>query len=196
MLTRSKRRIPLALLTLVLALPAATPPRGAIADTDGPADSLAVDSTVTTLFLVRHAEKSLTFLGEDPPLTEAGTRRAAALAHALADAGITAIYSTHFRRCTETARPLAEHLGLKVRIDDQADFAGFARRIRSENPGGRVLVVGHSDTVPQILERLLGRPASTFPGSEHDLLYVVTAPREGRARVMRLRFGEPIPRKP
>ena len=153
-------------------------------------DSALSDTTVTTIFLVRHAEKNVAFAGEDPPLSEAGIRRAQALAHTLRDAGITAIYSTRFRRCRDTAMPLATYLGDTLRIVDQGDFAGFARRVISENPGGTVLIVGHGDTVPQIVEQLVGHPLPPWVAGDHDLIYAVSIHSGGRAHLFKLRYGD------
>ena len=63
-------------------------------------------------------------------------------------------------------------------------------RLRTRHWGKTVLVVGHSDTVPQIIQGLTGRKAPVF-GSEFDVLYVVTLARDGRSSVTRLRYGEP-----
>jgi len=210
---RSRVPVPPALIIALLLSGLSGPARGAPPDPSAPparlaaagstADSARVqggrttrDTSVTIVFLVRHAEKNLHFLGSDPPLTEAGLRRADALSHALGDAGITAIYSTHFRRNRDTAAPLAARLGDSLRIVDQGDFAGFARRVREENPGGRVLIVGHSDTVPQIVQALAGVRAPPFAPGEHDVLYVVTLAQSQPSRTLRLRYGEPSAQSP
>src|SRR6185503_4326395 len=125
-------------------------------------------------------EKNVAWAGMDPPLSEPGVRRADALAHVLRDAGISAIYSTHWKRCKDTAVPLAKLLGDSITIDEQNGFDRFARRIRDENPGRRVLVIGHSDTVPQILEQLVGAPVKSFGAIEYDVMFVVTIPDSGR----------------
>jgi broad specificity phosphatase PhoE len=175
-----------------------TPAKGASAAAATPVfrDSMTADSIVTTIFLVRHAEKSITHAGTDVPLSEAGVRRAETLAHVLGDAGITAIYSTHWQRTRETALPIAQKLGDTLRIVDQGDAAAFARRIRAENQGGTALVVGHSDTVPQIVAALVGRAAPAVVSGEYDALYVVTLYHGARPRVVKLRYGEPYPPKP
>jgi broad specificity phosphatase PhoE len=149
------------------------------------------DTTVTTIILVRHAERHVTFAGTDPPISKQGARRAEALAHALRDAGIGAIYSTHWRRNRETAAPLARLLGDSVQVVGQGDAAVFARRVVAENRNGAALVVGHSDTIPQILAALTGQPVTPFPAGEFDGMYVVTRFGDGRTRLTKLRYGEP-----
>ena len=150
--------------------------------------------SITTVYVVRHAERNDDFVGTDPPLTEAGARRAIALAHTLADAGITAIYSTHFLRCRDTARPLADSLGDTLRIVDQSNAKALADRVRSECAGGAALVVGHADTVPDIVAAFAQIEVPPFVAGEFDRLYVITLPAHGRARVIRLRYGEPTAR--
>src|SRR5437868_7185059 len=82
------------------------------------ANSLACHSTPptasssgpTTILIVRHAEKASD--GDDPPLTEAGMRRALALVQVAEDAGVKAVYTTQLKRNRDTAQPLAERLGI------------------------------------------------------------------------------------
>ena len=67
--------------------------------------------------------------------------------------GVTAIYTTHFQRTVKTAEPLAKRLGLEVTRDDQP-VAELMRQIRERHPKGTVLVVGHSNTLPDLLTAL------------------------------------------
>ena len=132
-----------------------------------------------TAYLVRHAEK-VTGDGamkledpRDPPLTELGEARAEALADRLRGAGIAAIWSTDTTRTRDTAQPLANSLGLDVQIYDPSDLAGFASQLKS-SPGETVLVVGHSNTTPQLAEALGAEPGSPIvEKTEYDRLYVV-----------------------
>ncbi len=64
----------------------------------------------TSIFIVRHAEKA--DATKDTDLSEAGRSRADILAKTLRDAGITAIYTSEFKRTQETAAPLAKALGI------------------------------------------------------------------------------------
>jgi broad specificity phosphatase PhoE len=144
------------------------------------------DTTVTTVLLVRHAEKNTGLVGADPPLTAAGTLRAQELARVLGDAGLTAIYTTPYLRNRQTADPVARRVGLVPRVIHDTDSTVTA--VRAEPAGSRVLVIGHSNTVPQIVARLTGDSIAIGEG-EHDLLYVVTLPPRGRTSLMRLRYG-------
>lgn len=155
---------------------------------------VAVDTTTTTTVLVvRHAERAKEE-GRDPALAPEGVARAEALAVALADAGVTAIYATPFRRTRETAAPLAARLGVEIR---ETPVAGgievhareVARRVVAENPGGVVLVVGHSNTVPAIVRELTGLPVPELSEDAYGDLFIVQLPGEGKARLIRARFG-------
>lgn len=132
-----------------------------------------------TAYLVRHAEKVTS--GEamiiadprNPPLTEAGAARAELLSGILAGEGVTAIWSTNYQRTLDTAAPLAERLGLKVQIYDPNDLMGFAELLRAD-PSQTVLIVGHSNTTPDMSAALGGEPGTPiYEASEHDRLYVV-----------------------
>jgi hypothetical protein len=103
-------------------------------------------------FVVRHLH---TPGGErDPDLTEEGRRQAALLADGLGEHRPAAIYVSQFRRSRQTAAPLAARLGLTPIVYDPADTPGLIARVRA---GPRpALIVGHSNTVPDIVEQLGG----------------------------------------
>jgi broad specificity phosphatase PhoE len=132
-----------------------------------------------TAYLVRHAEKVTS--GEamvvadprDPPLTAAGEARAETLSDLLAGKGITAIYSTDYTRTRDTAAPLAAALGLDVKFYDPNDLSAFAARLKNA-PKETVLVVGHSNTTPQLAKALGGNDGTPIvEKNEYDRLYVV-----------------------
>lgn len=147
----------------------------------------------TVVFLVRHAEKARSReqgRGQDPDLTEAGRQRAKALARVLASAGITRIHSTDYRRTLDTARPLAEVLGLEVEIYDARAPRAFVSQLR-ESPG-RHLVVGHSNTTPELVKLLGGEPGTPIDeGSEYDRLYVLVLGPHGSVATILQRYGAP-----
>jgi broad specificity phosphatase PhoE len=125
--------------------------------------------TQTTVLLVRHADRQ----GNADALNAAGTERAEELAHVLEKAGIGAIYSSEAVRTQQTAAPTATLLGLTPTAMPAADVAGLVSLIRSDHSGQTVLVVGHSNTVPQIIVAL-GGPTVTIGENEYDNLYVLT----------------------
>jgi len=98
------------------------------------------------LILVRHGEtesnrERLALGREDVPLNERGRRQAAALTASLAGVPATAIYASPLRRAVETARPLAEALGLEVQVDEDliemavGDLEGLSPQELSDRHG-------------------------------------------------------------
>jgi len=147
----------------------------------------------STVILVRHAEKADD--GDDPDLTELGRARAQELAHTLGALDIRAVYATQYARTQETARPLAESLGLSVTVAQAtSDYAGeMASLIRTEHLGQIVVVVSHSNTVPAIIDALGAGPAPSIADDEYDDLFVVTIEAGGRSNMLRLRYGVATP---
>jgi len=138
------------------------------------------------IFLVRHAEK--TAEKTDPGLTKAGKARAVALADRLEDEGITHIHSSDYIRTRDTAAPLAERLGLEVEIYDAGDLPGIAAKLKAMP--GRHLVVGHSNTTPQLTELLGGDGGEPIvEATEYDRLYVVTMGKGEPVKSYLTRFG-------
>jgi broad specificity phosphatase PhoE len=146
----------------------------------------------TTVIVIRHAEKD-TVNATDPALSAAGEARAALLARMLGGtqgAGrLDAIYVSDTLRSRSTAAPLAARLGLVPIVNGTDDPKGLARRVLRENRGKRVMIVGHVNTVPEIVAVLSGR--GDIPKmDEHDFgsMYVVTVPRIGHANMVRLNY--------
>jgi phosphohistidine phosphatase SixA len=145
----------------------------------------------TTIIVVRHAEKELG--SGDPPLNSAGQARAELLARMFGDVHapghIDAIYVSPTVRSQMTAAPLAARLGLTPIVAPPHDARSLAHRVLREHSGGRVLVVGHSDTVPEFVESLTGAKGLPPIGeAEYSTMYIVTAPRVGRADFLRLTY--------
>ena len=151
----------------------------------------------TTVIFVRHAEK-VTLPTEDPGLSEAGQQRAAELARQLVDAdvvpgvGVDAVYSTSYRRSVETAKPVADALNLPVLMYDASDTAAIIEAIVKEYKGKIILVVGHSNTVPEMIANMgASKNVPEISEDEYDNIYVVTIPWFGKTKTIRLRYGEP-----
>jgi broad specificity phosphatase PhoE len=152
----------------------------------------------TTIYLVRHAEKQ-TAPPNDPPLTEAGLARAANLAGLLKPLGIKAVFTSQFLRTKETARPLAEAVGATPivvdMISDRSAPGGIAERsIKAlverilEHRGEAILVVGHSNTLPLIIQGLGGGPVPEIPETEFDNLFVLTISEKGGVALVRRKY--------
>ena len=147
----------------------------------------------TTIIIVRHGEKEAE-PADDPALSAAGEARAMALADAVRGSGISAIYSTRYKRTQGTARPTSEQLKVPVTTFDAAPGARdygqvYAGEILAKQRGKTVLVVGHSNTVPSILRGLGIADAPSISDPEYDNFFVVTVPEAGPARVIRARYG-------
>jgi broad specificity phosphatase PhoE len=125
----------------------------------------------STIFIVRHAEKA-PGSDKDPDLSEAGRARAEVLARTLKDAGITAIYATEFKRTRETAAPLAKALALQISILPGKDIPEFVAKLRELK--GNALVVGHSNTIPDLAKALGIADPPSLGESDYDNLFVIT----------------------
>jgi len=150
------------------------------------------NDTSTIVVLVRHAEKQLN-AGDDPHLTPVGEARAELLARLFGNGSplgrLDAIYVSPTLRSHETAAPLAKKLGIKVAEGPEDDPPLLSSRVLHEHPGGRVLIVGHSNTVPALVARLSGTKSVPEIGDDdYGTLYVVVVPRIGRANVLRMTY--------
>jgi broad specificity phosphatase PhoE len=146
----------------------------------------------TTVIVIRHAEKQLGGT-QDPPLSAAGEVRAAQLVRMFGDRAapghVTAIYISPLTRSRMTAAPLAAALGIQPVEMPADDPKALVRRVLKEHPGGRVLIVGHADTVPQIVALLSGKPPGPeLAADDYGTMFVVTVPRIGKANVLRLSY--------
>jgi phosphohistidine phosphatase SixA len=150
-------------------------------------------ATTTTIVLVRHAEKQVGAI-TDAPLSPEGEIRASRLTQMLGGSEefgrIRKIYVTNTRRTQQTAAGLAQRLGLTPEVvDAKIDSADLAKRAVRENLGHRVLIVGHSNSVPELvaaLARVHDVPA--MGEDEYDTMYIVTVPTIGKASVLRLKY--------
>lgn len=148
-------------------------------------------SAQRAIILVRHAEKIADDLnGIDVPLSKAGHERARLLAEMLKDSGITVIYASDTVRTRDTARPTAKVLRLPIKMLDQRNPGGAVKRMQRENADDIVLIVGHADTLPALLEGLGYHREIRIPSSDYTNLFVVI-PHAGKApSVIRVGFGE------
>jgi broad specificity phosphatase PhoE len=131
-------------------------------------------TAVPTIYLVRHAERAAISgrVPSDTGLSPQGETRAKALASLLKDAGITAIYTSEYRRTQQTAAPLAKLLGIRPQVIPADDIRSLVAKLRAST--GNVLVVGHSNTLPSLLNALGITARVTIAESDYDNLFEVT----------------------
>lgn len=141
----------------------------------------------TTFIFVRHAEKADDGT-DDPPLNAVGNERAASLADHLEETNITAIYSTDYKRTRQTVQQIADTKGLKIQLYNPNNGQLFQNMIDKES-GGTVLISGHSNTTPMLVNRLIGEERyQQFDESDYDNLFIVMATEVGNGTVLKLIF--------
>jgi broad specificity phosphatase PhoE len=143
-----------------------------------------------SVFVVRHAEKADPS-DPDTPLSSAGEARAQALAATLMGKGVHAVYATEFKRTQQTAAPTALAAGVDVAVITNAERTTLIERARAVPMGSAVLIVGHSNTVPEIVRELSGETVDGINENEFDNLYEVVFEADGRKRLVHSRYGEP-----
>ncbi|RDV28898.1 histidine phosphatase family protein [Alteromonas aestuariivivens] len=123
----------------------------------------------TTLYLTRHYEKES--LPSNPPLSPKGQARAQQLEKVLQSTDIAAIYSTEYLRCVQTATPLARLKGLTLNYYQPTELVELASALRKNQINA--LVVGHSNTTPELI-RLLGGPVFSIKEEDYGTLFEIT----------------------
>lgn len=149
--------------------------------------SLSLFADTTTVIVLRHAERFAE--GADPGLTAEGEARAQRLAQLLARQRLAAIYVSDTMRSQSTAAPLAAAAGLTPIIRPARDIEGVLEEIGERHVGRTVVIVGHSNTVPQFVSRLTrGEFTSPLADDEFDAIFIVTVTRFGPPSVTTLRY--------
>lgn len=139
--------------------------------------------------VVRHAEKA--DASRDPPLSDAGRARARQLAGRLDAAPVVAVYATDYQRTRQTAQPAADAHRLPVTIyDATTPAADIARRLRASHTRGSVLVVGHSNTAPDIAAALCSCTVAPMGDAEYGRYLLIRIAADGRATLEVSRFGD------
>ena len=148
---------------------------------------------VKTIIVIRHAEAEHQ-PGGDPALTADGRTRAVELARVLVDTPLHAVYRTHYQRSRETAAQLPRKAGEKATVIE--DVPATVAALRAVPWGTTSLVIGHSNTISDLLRGLTG---TALPADEpvlYDRIWIVTLARDGTTSLVRLRYGAPVPVPP
>jgi len=152
-----------------------------------------------TVFLIRHAEREQE-PKQDPPLSKDGVARSTALARLLANAGIKAILTSQYTRTKQTAEPLATKLGLTITPFNLKINPSNPKQIAAESTaevtnkilersGESVLVIGHSNSIPDVIKMLGGDVVPAIDEQKFDDLFIVTVYAKGKAKVIQLKYG-------
>ena len=124
-----------------------------------------------TLYLIRHAEKQADG-SRDPALTEIGKNRSEQLAVWFQDKNITEIWSSDYKRTRDTAMPLATGLDLELTIYDPRNLPDLVKKLRRHQR--TALIVGHSNTTPELARLLCDCSVTDMDESEYDRLIVIS----------------------
>jgi broad specificity phosphatase PhoE len=138
------------------------------------------EEVTTTFYFTRHAEKDKDGT-RDPNLSATGKQRAANLATQLKDKNIKAIYSTNYKRTKQTAQPLADALGLEVKIYDPNKLKALKIMLLEKHKKGSVLIVGHSNTTPTLVNTFMetDKYAPLNDTDEFDKIFTVQIRKDG-----------------
>ncbi|HWJ94385.1 MAG TPA: phosphoglycerate mutase family protein, partial [Telluria sp.] len=143
---------------------------------------VAVLAEPSAIYLVRHAEKGTA--GKDPDLTAAGQSRAQVIATILQHTGIAHIFSSPYARTRQTAQPLAERAGLTTQTYDPSAPQALVDKVKALS--GAVLVVGHSNTLPELVRLFGGSPGRDIADHEYDRVYLLVPGTGGAIRTILL----------
>lgn len=147
--------------------------------------SLAGDETFK-LYLVRHAEKQADD-SRDPALTIDGKQRAEQLATWLTDKRIKDIWSSDYRRTRDTAHPLAKQLDIETSIYDPRNQPLLTGHLLGRQ--NTALVVGHSNTIPELARMLCECEITDIDEAEYDRLIEITV-EDGQTHTETLNQGD------
>lgn len=140
-----------------------------------------------TIYLVRHAEKVIED-SNDPALTEIGQTRAETFAAMLHGKNISHIFSTPYKRTRDTAAPTAHEHGISVEEYDPGEGQQLVDKLKKL--AGVILVTGHSNTIPGLVNLLTGEKFEDLDERVYDRVYIVTLDGHGNAE-LEIQYSEP-----
>lgn len=149
-------------------------------------------------YLVRHAEKQTGVTDvpapNGPGLTDVGIKRSFALRETLKDKHIRQVYFSQYLRTQLTAKPTAEYFNINSphQYDANANAGVLASELRQINRQN-VLVVGHSNTIPKLVEALTGTPMPDIAHDDYDNLFVIRKKKKKYTLMPVRTYGAPSP---
>lgn len=148
------------------------------------------------VFLARHAEKKNP-KDDKSLLSKAGLKRAEDLKRTMSSVDLKAVYHTEYERTKQTAAPTAAAHKLIPIVTDSGDVKGLAKALRARPSNEDVLVVGHSDTIPDVLHELGVSTTVVIGSNDYDDLFVVSPRAQGEPDFHVLHYGDaPAPAAP
>jgi len=138
------------------------------------------------VYVIRHAEKEI--IGEDPSITDEGKARAAAWAEMLQHAELDVVFTSDAKRTQETGAIIAEILELPTHSVDRADSTGLTDVLSFDHEEDVVLVVGHAETIPAIIESLGAFNEIEISQTDFANLFIVVQPGGEELRLIRMRM--------
>lgn len=156
--------------------------------------SILMSSCVTRYYLVRHAEKACEDCTSCGLLVPQGTDRAQTLADSLMNKGIDQIFASQCLRTQKTGEPLAQSQNLVVTLYHTDQLNSFIQMLKSIDERKDILIVGHSDQIPMIIESLTNEKV-TIGSNDYDNLYIITKKnvRTPSYRLEEMTYGVPTP---
>jgi broad specificity phosphatase PhoE len=153
-----------------------------------------VNAQTTKYIILRHAEKDTTvanskMMASDPPLNSIGEKRALSLVDKFKMLKVNQIYATNYKRTKATASPIAKAQNLDITIYDPRKLDTFAIQLLSaENNGKTILVVGHSNSSPKLVNLLIKKDLyKDLDESIYDTYWIVTN-KNGKTKAKMLKF--------
>ena len=143
---------------------------------------------ITTVILVRHAEKADTTA--DTKLSEAGLERAMKLSEMFENVDIDAIYSTSFVRTESTVQPLADEIGVPIQNYDYRNPGLVVPNWLRRHSGETILISGHSNTTPNFANTLMNEQyfEDSFDESDYGNILIVMIDEVGNRKLLHLRY--------
>ena len=146
----------------------------------------------TTIYIVRHAEKDLSDpKNQDPELSAEGKLRAADLAEKLKAEKIDAVFSTKYKRTSQTGDPVAQNNGINIQEYEAQNFKVISDLIKTKFNKRKILIVGHSNTVLELVEAFGAiRPLPALTDDDYDFFFIVKIDNLGKAVLNVEQYGK------
>jgi len=146
----------------------------------------AASTAQEVVYVIRHAEKELS--GDDPSITEVGRARAAAWAEMLLYAGLDVVFTSDAKRTQQTGDIIAGKLGLPINSMNRDDTAALIDTLNFDHEEDTVLIVGHAETIPGILENLGASADTEISQSDFANLFILIDTGTDQTRLIQMQM--------